>query len=151
MNTPTLLRALLADHRQRIMRLARDVSFPPGTRIFDEGARANRFWIIRTGSIELDTHVPGRRRAVIEILGPGELVGVSWLFAPHVWHLGATAGTPVRAHEFDAAAVRSLCDADPVLGQAVTRWAGDVLAHRLRSTRTRLLDLYAPYGAGSTV
>ena len=27
-------------------------------------------------------------------------------------------------------------------------WVGDVLAHRLRSARTRLLDLYAPHGGG---
>ncbi|MEU5614464.1 Crp/Fnr family transcriptional regulator [Streptomyces sparsogenes] len=151
MNTPTMLRALPVDHRQRLMTLAREVSFPQGARVFDEGARAGRFWIIRTGSIELDTHVPGRRAAVIETLGPNELVGWSWMFAPHVWHLGGTATTPVRAYEFDAAAVRSMCQGDPALGQAVTRWVGEVLAHRLRSARTRLLDLYAPYGAGCTV
>ncbi|MGW7529318.1 cyclic nucleotide-binding domain-containing protein [Streptomyces sp. NPDC054783] len=151
MYTPTMLRALPTDHRQRIMRIAREVSFPQGTRIFQEGAPADRFWIIRTGSVELDTHVPGRRTAVIETLGHDELVGWSWLFPPHVWHLGATATTPVRAYEFDAVAVRSLCQDDPALGQAVTQWVGEVLAHRLRTTRTRLLDLYAPYGAGSTV
>ncbi|MFF5439253.1 Crp/Fnr family transcriptional regulator [Streptomyces achromogenes] len=151
MNTPSMLRALPAEHRQRLMCPAREVSFPQGTRLFDEGAHADRFWIIRTGSIELDTHVPGRRRAVIETLGHNELVGLSWLFAPHVWHLGATTATPVRAYEFDATAVRHLCQDDPALGQAVTQWAGDVLAHRLRATRTRLLDLYAPYGAASTV
>ncbi|UXY23529.1 cyclic nucleotide-binding domain-containing protein [Streptomyces cynarae] len=151
MNTPSMLRALSAEYRQRLMGLAREVSFPQGTRIFNEGARADRFWILRTGSIELDAHVPGRRTAVIETLGHNELVGLSWLFAPHVWHLGATASTPVRAYEFDATAVRSLCQDDPALGQAITRWVGEVLAHRLRSTRTRLLDLYAPYGAGSAV
>ncbi|MEU7058653.1 cyclic nucleotide-binding domain-containing protein [Streptomyces sp. NPDC046197] len=151
MNTPSMLRALPADHRQRLMRLAREVSFPPGTRIFNEGAHADQFWIIRTGSIELDTHVPGRRSAVIETLGHNELLGCSWCFAPHVWHLGATATTPVRAYEFDATAVRSMCRDDPALGQAVTQWVGEVLAHRLRSASTRLLDLYAPYGAGSTV
>lgn len=151
MNTPSMLRALPAEHRQRLMRLAREVSFPQGARLFNEGARADRFWIIRTGSIDLDTHVPGRRRAIIETLGHNELVGLSWRFAPHVWHLGATAATPVRAYEFNATAVRSLCQDDPALGQAVTQWAGDVLAHRLRSTRTRLLDLYAPYGAASAV
>ncbi|MGW5661311.1 Crp/Fnr family transcriptional regulator [Streptomyces sp. NPDC003758] len=151
MNTPSMLRALSAEYRQRLMGLAREVSFPQGTRIFNEGARADRFWVLRTGSIELDAHVPGRRTAVIETLGHNELVGLSWLFAPHVWHLGATASTPVRAYEFDATAVRSLCQDDPALGQAVTRWVGEVLAHRLRSTRTRLLDLYAPYGAGSAV
>ncbi|MEU6091394.1 cyclic nucleotide-binding domain-containing protein [Streptomyces sp. NPDC047085] len=151
MNTPSMLRALPAEHRLRLMRLAREVAIPQGTRLFNEGARADRFWIIRTGSIDLDTHVPGRRHATIETLGHNELVGLSWLFAPHVWHLGATAATPVRAYEFDATAVRSLCRDDPALGQALTQWVGDVLAHRLRSTRTRLLDLYAPYGAGSAV
>ncbi|GAA2324102.1 cyclic nucleotide-binding domain-containing protein [Streptomyces cuspidosporus] len=151
MNTPTMLRALPAAHRGRLMRFAREVSFPPGTRLFNEGARAERFWIIRSGSVELDTYVPGRRAAVIETLGPNELIGWSWLFAPHVWHLGATATTPLRAYEFDATTVRLMCQDDPVLGQAVTQWVGEVLAHRLRSARTRLLDLYAPYGAGSVV
>ncbi|MGW2745522.1 Crp/Fnr family transcriptional regulator [Streptomyces sp. NPDC001450] len=147
MNTPSMLRTLPTEHRERLMRLPREVSFPQGTRVFDEGARADRFWIVRTGSIELDTHVPGRRPVTIETLGHNELLGVSWLFAPRLWHLGATAATPVRAYEFDATAVRSLCQDDSALGQAVTQWVGEVLAHRLRSTRTRLLDLYAPYGA----
>ncbi|MER6083930.1 cyclic nucleotide-binding domain-containing protein [Streptomyces sp. NPDC001833] len=149
--TPTMLRALPGEHRERLMRFAREVSFPQGTRLFEEGARADRFWIIRSGRVELDMHVPGRRAAVIENLGHDELIGWSWLFAPHVWHLGAEATTPVRAYEFDAVAVRSLCQDDPALGNAVSQWVGQVLAHRLRAARTRLLDLYAPYGADAGV
>ncbi|WP_405947798.1 cyclic nucleotide-binding domain-containing protein [Streptomyces prunicolor] len=149
--TPSMLRALPAEDRQRLLRTAREVSFAQGTRLFEEGGRADRFWIIRTGTIELDMRVPGRRPAVIETLRHDELVGWSWLFAPHAWHLGAEATTPVRAYEFDATAVRLMCREDPALGSAVAQWVGDVLAHRLRSARTRLLDLYAPYGAGSTL
>ncbi|MER5796151.1 cyclic nucleotide-binding domain-containing protein [Streptomyces sp. NPDC001980] len=149
--TPTMLRALPSGDRERLMRFAREVSFPQGTRLFEEGARADRFWIIRSGRVELDMHVPGRRAAVIENLGHDELIGWSWLFTPHVWHLGAEATTPVRAYEFDAVAVRSMCQDDPALGNAVSQWVGQVLAHRLRASRTRLLDLYAPYGAGAGV
>ncbi|MCX4404520.1 cyclic nucleotide-binding domain-containing protein [Streptomyces sp. NPDC059837] len=149
--TPTMLRALPREHRERLMRLAREVSFPQGTRLFEEGARADRFWIIRSGRVELDMHVPGRRAAVIENLGRDELVGWSWLFTPHVWHLGAEATTPVRAYEFDAVGIRSMCQDDPALGNAVSQWVGQVLAHRLRAARTRLLDLCAPYGAGTSV
>ncbi|MET9061100.1 cyclic nucleotide-binding domain-containing protein [Streptomyces antibioticus] len=149
-HTP-LLRSLTEEHRERLLRIAREVSFPQGTRLFEERERADRFWIIRTGRIELDMRVPGRRAAVIESLGHNELIGWSWFFTPHVWHLGAEATTPVRAYEFDAVAVRSLCDDDPALGDDVARWVGEVLAHRLRSARTRLLDLYAPYGSGSPV
>ncbi|MFG3292890.1 Crp/Fnr family transcriptional regulator [Streptomyces sp. NPDC048179] len=149
--SPSALRALPAEYRDRLMRAAQEVSFTPGTRLFEEGGRADRFWIIRTGGVELDMHVPGRRAAVIENLGHNELVGWSWLFGPHVWHLGAGAMTPVRAWEFDAEAVRSMCREDPVLGNAVSQWVGEVLAHRLRAARTRLLDLYAPYGAGAGI
>ncbi|MEV5986634.1 cyclic nucleotide-binding domain-containing protein [Streptomyces sp. NPDC052051] len=151
MNAPTttsMLRALPAEHRERLMHTAREVSFPQGARLFEEGGRADRFWIIRTGTVDLDMHVPGRRAAVIETLGRDELVGWSWLFAPHAWHMGAEATTPVRAYEFDGAAIRSMCDDDPVLGLAVAQWVGGIVAHRLNSARTRLLDLYAPYGSG---
>ncbi|WP_326751543.1 cyclic nucleotide-binding domain-containing protein [Streptomyces hirsutus] len=149
--SPSMPHALLAEHRAKLLETAREVSFPQGIRLFEEGGHADRFWVLRTGTVELDMHVPGRRAAVIERLGHNELVGWSWLYSPHVWHLGAEAATPVRAYEFDAAAVRALCEDEPVLGQDLARWVGRVVAHRLHSARIRLLDLYGPYGAGSGV
>ncbi|GAA2284997.1 hypothetical protein GCM10010145_55810 [Streptomyces ruber] len=149
MNAPSagpMLRALPAAHRQRLMRIADEVSFPQGARLFEEDRTADRFWVIRTGTVDLDMRVPGRRAAVIETLGMNELVGWSWLFAPHTWHLGAEATSPVRAYEFDAARARELCREDPVFGLAVAEWIGGILAHRLRAARSRLLDLYAPHG-----
>ncbi|QEU90115.1 Crp/Fnr family transcriptional regulator [Streptomyces kanamyceticus] len=148
-NTTTMMSAIPTEHRKRLMRIARDVAFPAGTRMFEEGGHADRFWIIRTGSVILDMHVPGRRSPAIETLGHGELVGWSWLFPPYVWQLGAVAQSPVRADEYDALAVRLMCDDDPELGAVVGQWVGRVLAHRLQAARTRLLDLYAPYGSGS--
>lgn len=149
-STTTLAASLPAGHRERLMRYAREVSFDVSVRLFVEGHRANRFWIIRTGTVALDLHVPGRRPAVIETLGHGELVGWSWHFPPYVWHLGAVTTTPVRAWEFDTEAVRALCDEDAEFGRAIAVWIGRVVAHRLHETRVRLLDLYAPYGSGST-
>ncbi|MEU6054569.1 cyclic nucleotide-binding domain-containing protein [Streptomyces xanthochromogenes] len=144
-----MLAALPVDHRARLMEIAREVAFPAGRRIFEEGGRADRFWIVRTGSIGLDMHVPGRRSPLIETLGHGELVGWSWLFPPYAWQLGAEAQSPVRAYEFDAVAVRMMCEDDPPLGANVGQWVGRVLAHRLQASRTRLLDLYAPHGSGT--
>ncbi|MDQ0958135.1 CRP-like cAMP-binding protein [Streptomyces sp. B4I13] len=94
-------------------------------------------------------HVPGRRAAVIESLGPNELLGWSWLFPPYAWRMGAEAMSPVRAYEVDAETVRLVCQDDSELGGAVASWVAKVLAHRLQAARTRLLDLYAPYGSGS--
>jgi len=145
----TMTTALDPAQRDRLTSLAREVSFEAGTRLFEEGRRADRFWIVRTGTIALDLRVPGRRPAVIETLGHGELVGWSWHFPPHIWHLGAEAMSPVRAWEFDADAVRALCESEPEFGRAIAVWVGRVVAQRLHASRVRLLDLYAPYGSGS--
>ena len=150
-STTTLSTALPVEHRDRLMGLAREVSFEAGKRLFEEGRKADRFWIIRTGTVLLDLHVPGRRAAVIESLGHGELLGLSWHYAPFVWQLGAEALSPVRAWEFDARAVRAACTQDPEFGRAIATWVGRVVAHRLQASRIRLLDLYAPYGSGSRV
>lgn len=144
MTTTPLLNALPVDGRERLMQLAHEVSFPEGTRIFEEHALADRFWIIRTGSVNLDIQVSSGGRTVVDMLGHGDLVGWSWVVPPYTWRMGAEAFTPVRAYEFDATAVRALCEADPVLGLAVTRRVLDVVARRLQATRLRLVDMYGP-------
>ncbi|MFE3638607.1 cyclic nucleotide-binding domain-containing protein [Streptomyces sp. NPDC059168] len=146
--TTTVNAALPAEHRERLMRAAHEVSFDSGTRLFEEGRRADRFWIVRTGTVALDLRVPGRRPAVIESLGHGDLVGWSWHFPPHIWQLGAEALSPVRAWEFDAATVLEMCGEDSDFGRAIAVWVGRVVAQRLHASRIRLLDLYAPYGSG---
>ncbi|MFE1443416.1 cyclic nucleotide-binding domain-containing protein [Streptomyces sp. NPDC058739] len=148
-STTSLATGLPAEHRERLLGLAREVSFDIGTRLFEEGRRADRFWIIRTGTVALDLHVPGRQAAVVESLGHGELVGWSWHFPPYVWQLGAEASSPVRAWEFDAESVRAMCADDPEFGRAIAVWLGRVVAHRLHASRVRLLDLYAPHGSGT--
>lgn len=147
-STTTMTAALPAEHRTRLMRTAREVSFEAGHRLFEEGRHADRFWIVRTGTVSLDLRVPGRRAPAIESLGPGELVGWSWHFPPYVWQLGAEAMSPVRAYEFDADTVRAMCDEDAEFGRSVAQWVGRVVAQRLHASRVRLLDLYAPYGSG---
>ncbi|MEU9126894.1 cyclic nucleotide-binding domain-containing protein [Kitasatospora sp. NPDC048540] len=140
------LGALPPGHRDRLAAFARDVSIPAGTRIFEEGGSADRFWIIRSGGAALDVHVPGRRPAVVETLGEGDLLGWSWLFEPYRWHLGARARSTLVAAEFDAGRVRAACAQDPAFGLAVTHGVAAVIARRLAATRARLLDLYAPPG-----
>ncbi|MFJ9615181.1 cyclic nucleotide-binding domain-containing protein [Streptomyces noursei] len=146
---PDFLGALPPAHRDRLRILAREVSFPAELRIFDEGGPADRFWVIRSGTVALDVYEPGRGAAVVETLGDGELLGWSWLFEPYHWHLGARTRAPVTAYEFDAEQVREAIDADPVFGLAVTRCVAAVaIGRRLRAARLRLLDLYGAPGRG---
>jgi CRP/FNR family cyclic AMP-dependent transcriptional regulator len=36
------------------------VEVPAGRRLFEDGGHAAHFWLIRSGSVALDLHVPGR-------------------------------------------------------------------------------------------
>ncbi|WP_338676516.1 cyclic nucleotide-binding domain-containing protein [Streptomyces sp. SCSIO 30461] len=146
----TFLHGLPTEGQDHLMACSHEVSFPAGTRIFNEGDPADRFWIIRTGAVTLDLQAHGRRAATVETLGHGDLLGWSWLVPPYAWRLGAEAFSLVRAHEFDAKAVRGLCEVDPAFGLALTRRVLEVVTHRLQATRIRLLDLYAPHGSGVT-
>ena len=118
---------------------ARDVTFPARHRLFEDGGSATRFWLIQSGHVTLDLHVPGQGRMNIENIGMGELLGWSWLFPPYRWSFGAVTARQVEAFEFDARAVRAYCQTDPELGYELTQRLARVLAKRLQATRVRLI------------
>lgn len=142
-----ILAGLSAEHCARLMDLAHEVTRPGAVRLFEEDENAERFWIIRTGVVALDIQIPGRGRAVVETIGPGSLLGWSWLCPPRRWHLGAETTSPISAWEFDAIEVREVCAAHPEFGLALVTLVAETIGHRLRATRTRLLDLYGPQGS----
>jgi CRP/FNR family transcriptional regulator, cyclic AMP receptor protein len=141
--THPFLHGMSADHLGALAEAARDVSFPAWYRLFEDGGSAARFWLIRSGHVRLDLHIPGEGPVVIETIGMGQLLGWSWLFPPYQWAFGAVAVTAVEAFEFDASAVRELCAADPGLGYEFNQRVTRVLAQRLQATRIRLI---APSG-----
>ncbi|KKD02886.1 cyclic nucleotide-binding domain-containing protein [Streptomyces sp. WM6386] len=138
-----LLTALPPPQRARLMALAQEVSFPEDTRIFEPGGTADRFWVIRSGAVSLDQQVTSLQRVTVASLGSGDLLGWSWLFPPHQWDFGAVAFSPVRAYEFEAAAVLGLCEEDPQLGLILVRSVAEILAYRLETTRGKLLEQYS--------
>jgi CRP/FNR family cyclic AMP-dependent transcriptional regulator len=124
---------------QALSALALDVTFAPGHRIFEEGGYASRFWLIQSGRVVLDKHLPEGGSLIIETVGMGDLVGWSWLFPPLHWTSGAVALTRVEAFEFDAIAVRERCAADPALAQDLTSRLAKVISRRLTATQARLV------------
>jgi len=137
--THPFLHGMSRDHLTVLAEAAADVTFPARHRLFEDGGSASRFWLIQSGSVALDLHVPGQGRMKIETIGMGELLGWSWLFPPYRWAFGAVAATPVEAFEFDAPAVREACAADPGLGYEFGQRISRVLAKRLQATRIRLI------------
>ena len=143
------LRGMSQEHLSKLAEVATVVMIPARYRVFEDGGNATRFWLIRSGRVALDFHIPGRGLVVVETLGMGDVLGWSWLFPPYRWVFGAMALAPAEAFQFDGPAVRARLDAEPVLGYELTRRFVAVVANRLQATRFRLLDLDAPSGTGS--
>jgi CRP/FNR family transcriptional regulator, cyclic AMP receptor protein len=126
-----------------VARTARPTAFAAQERVFTEGQPASGCWLITSGHIALQVAVPGRGDLVVQTLGPGDLLGWSWLVPPFRWHFAATATDAVAAYEFDTDRLRAAAGADPGLGYHLTLGLVEQLVARLQNTRARLLDLYA--------
>jgi len=132
----------------RLAMAGRPVFHPAGTRLFREDATADRFWLVHSGAVAVDFHVPGRGDIVIETIGPGQVLGWSWWRPPHRWRFGAVVAEHVRAVELDAHLVRELMAEAPDFGLEISGRLFDVVAERFQAARHRLVELYAyPSGA----
>lgn len=120
----------------------RNVVVPAGTWMVREGDAADAFWAIRRGRVAVGVSHPARGLICLDTLGPGDMLGWSWMFPPYRWLLDARAEGTVGAVVFDATCIRDKCEADPALGYALARCFTRVLDERLIAARLRLLDLY---------
>ena len=119
-----------------------------GEYLLREGEPAERFYLLRHGSVALEVHAPGRGAILIETFDEGDVIGWSWLFEPYRWQFDARATAPSRLVGFDGLCLRGKCEADHELGyQLMRRFAASIVA-RLQAARLQLLDLYgrAPVG-----
>lgn len=124
----------------------KNVKIAAGKALARQEAQADSFFAIRAGRASIELHAPGRGACVLQTVGPGEILGWSWLFPPYRWAFDARAAEEVRAVEFDGACLRRKCEADPVLGYALMKRFAGVFARRLEATRVQLLDLYGRNG-----
>jgi CRP-like cAMP-binding protein len=133
---------LAPNHLETIAGCAVTAHFDEGEYIFREGGSADNFYVLRRGSVALETHVPGRGSANLMTLHDDDVLGWSWLFPPYRWHLDARALVPVRALAFDGACLRDKSVEDHELGYELMRRFAEVIVSRLQATRFQLLDVY---------
>jgi CRP/FNR family transcriptional regulator, cyclic AMP receptor protein len=142
LDTLPLLTNLSHTQRAAVAGVSRIETYEPGTRLFDEGGLADQCWVVLSGCVMVDAAVPQRGPVAVQSIGPGELLGWSWLVPPYRWHFGATVVSPTRAAVVDTGALRQLADEDPALGYQLSLVLIEALLNRLQATRIRLLDLY---------
>jgi CRP/FNR family transcriptional regulator, cyclic AMP receptor protein len=137
--TYSFLKALAPDQVEALSVIAKQVRFGPGESIFRQREGADGFYLIEKGEVSLEYELPGDRKVEIQTIGPGELLGLSWLFEPYRWQFSATAIKGVTANFFRSEDVREQCAQDPKLGYKLMEEVARVLNERLQATRHKLL------------
>ncbi|HZC70778.1 MAG TPA: cyclic nucleotide-binding domain-containing protein [Jatrophihabitans sp.] len=137
-----LLADLTESQLERVGSLGHTVTFATGHRIIEEGRPADRCWLIRSGRVALQTPLPNNAASTVQTLGPGDVLGWSWLLAPYRWRFDGVATEPVEAIEIDAVQLREFATHDCRLGYPLAMRLLEALADRLHGTRARLIDMY---------
>ena len=119
------------------------VQFKKGQVIFREGESANRFYLIETGQVILESSDAPDDSVVIDMIGSGDLLGWSWMFPPYVWHFTARAAEPVTAIFFYGTILREYCERDHSLGYELFKRMGAVMIKRLQAARTKMVAVDA--------
>jgi len=125
-------------HLEAMAACALRASFPADDTLFRSGDPANRFYIVRSGAVLLLAERPGHAPLHIQTLGPGDVLGWSWLFPPYTWRFTARTVTDVEALFFHGAELRDLAAQDTSFAAAIFPRIAQVMLERLQATRDRL-------------
>jgi CRP-like cAMP-binding protein len=136
---PQRIRDFLAAHA-RVRRLAQDEV------MFRFGEPARRFYLVTEGHVAVEVAAIEGPSLQLQDVGPGMVLGWSWLIPPHRWSFQARAKTPVEVIEFDGEAVLAQCEADPELGYPLLKRFSELMSERLRHARQRMIEEWRPEG-----
>ncbi len=125
---------------------ARNAVFQAEEYLFKQGESADRFFLIRQGTVALEIFRPGRGAFTFLTLKNGEFLGSTWLLPPYQWAYDARAVEVTRAIAFDARCMREKCEADHHVGYEMMKRFLPPLIDRLNTARLQSADVYGDDG-----
>jgi CRP-like cAMP-binding protein len=114
--------------------------------MFHFGERAGRFYLIVEGHVSVEVAAIEGPALQLQDLGPGMVLGWSWVIPPHRWTFQARAKTAAEVIEFDGDAVLAQCEADPKFGYEMLKRFSALMSERLHHARQRMIEEWRPEG-----
>jgi len=121
---------------------ATNARYEAGQIIHREGDKADRFFLVRSGVVSIEMHLPGRKPVTMDTVHDGEVFGWSWITPPYRNAYDARAVQMTRLVILDAKCLRKKMKKNCVLGYELLRRFVPVMAHRLASSRLQMIDIY---------
>ncbi len=129
-----------------VLASATELQIRKGDVLFRQGARADKFYLLRNGQISMQ--IPALVGPTLEIqnLGENQILGWSWLIPPFRWHFLARAVEDSDLIEFDGSAMLAHCEEDPKFGYELFKRFAALMSERLDVARQKMMDQWNPPG-----
>lgn len=125
-----LLNGLDDAELEAVAEIAAVESYPAGARLAEEGAEADRLYLVLDGRAVVSVGLPDGHQGVLDEVRAGEVLGWSAVMAPYRYTASAAAVEDVRAVVLFSTDLRRLFEREHHLGYCVVRNAGEIVARR---------------------
>jgi len=142
-----LLNDLEPQQLRKLIAIAQDRHYSNREIIFPSGATSSFLHLIVSGAVALEAVTDGFTH-VVQTLHAGDAMGWSAITGDSLTHFQARALSPLTTVALPGAALRALCDADPVLGYELMRRLVELVAERLDAVRAKLSERTLVNAAG---
>ncbi len=129
--------------REAILSLAQTYHFKSGDTIFREGDPATMLYIVKSGRVAIEIHIPSKGKQTILTAGPGETFSWSALVEPQIETASARATEETEVLGMKSGALMDLFQDHCRVGFETYHALSVVITMRLVATRLQLLDVYA--------
>jgi CRP-like cAMP-binding protein len=130
---------ILANHA-RVRRLAK------GETLFRYGEPSDRFYLVESGHVSVEVAAITGPALELQDIGPGAVLGWSWLIAPHTWSFQARAKTAAELLELDGTGILAHCEDDPRFGYDLLKRFAALMSERLHFARRKMMEAWNPPG-----
>jgi CRP/FNR family cyclic AMP-dependent transcriptional regulator len=124
--------------QEKVLSLGDLFHYAAGEVIFREGHPSLFLYIVKTGRIAVEIHVPAKGRRPIMTVGPGDVFSWSALVEPRIETASARALEATEAWGIKGGALSDLCREDCAVGFEVYRALAGIICARLNATRSQL-------------
>ncbi|MBI4282581.1 MAG: cyclic nucleotide-binding domain-containing protein [Chloroflexi bacterium] len=136
---------LTVAEEEKVLALAARKEYPAGAIIFREGQRAEELLLLEEGKVVLQMQVRAAqsssyRKATIDFVTPGEMLGWSAIVEPNIYTLTAVSLGRAQVLTINGPKLKALMQNDLHIGQKLLAALVKVIASRLADTRELLVS-----------
>lgn len=128
---------LTPGEQDELLREARSVRYPKDTVVFDQGADADRFFVLLHGHLRVEKTSPQGQQTVVRYVSAGELFGVAQAMNLKFYPATAVAAVDSIALSWPSASWARLISKFPSLASTALQTVGN----RLQDTQARVMEM----------